>query len=106
MEVKFDLVRIGEIRKNSISEKILKQNVDLLRNNIRLLLKNKKIDNKHNQISMVMVIPAKGYNIKIVLEDIKDEYMRKELRFNFPSSIYNGEYSNIMNNLDNKVFGG
>lgn len=43
MEVKFDLVRIGEIRKNCKSETILKQNVDLLKNNIRLFLKDKSI---------------------------------------------------------------
>lgn len=106
MEVKFDLVRIGKIRKNSICEKILKENVDSLKNNIRSLLKDEKVDNKHNKIHIVMIIPSKDYNIKIVLQDIRYEYIRKELRFNFPSSIYNGEYSEIMDNLENKVFGG
>lgn len=106
MEVKFDLVRIGKIRKNSIAEKILKQNIDLLRNNIRLLLKNENIDNKHNTIHMVMIIPGKGYNVKIVLQDIKDLHVKKELKKNFPNSIYKGEYSIIMDNLENKIFGG
>ena len=44
MEVKFDLVRIGKIRKSSIAEKILKQNVDLLRNEIRSFLKDENIN--------------------------------------------------------------
>lgn len=105
MEVKFDMVRIGVIRKNSISEKILRENVDSLKYSIQSLLKDEKVDNKHNQINMTMIIPSKGYNIKIVLEDIKHEYLRKELKLNFPNSIYNGKYSEIMDNLDNKIFG-
>lgn len=106
MEVKFDLVRIGGIRKNSIVEKIIKENLNLLRNEICSFLKDENINNKHNIISMVMIIPEKGSNIKIVLHDIKDEYIKKKLRFNFPKSIYQGDYSIVMDNLDNKVFGG
>jgi hypothetical protein len=106
MEVKFDLVRIGGIRKSSNAETIIEGNVDLLRNNIRSLLKDINISNKPNSISMVMIIPGKGYNIKIALDDIKDDLIIKELRNNFPHSIYKGDYSLIMNNIDNKVFRG
>ena len=105
MEVKFDLVRIGKIRKSSIAEKILKQNVDLLRNEIRSFLKDENINNKHNTVHMVITIPGKGYNIKIALQDIKDLHIKKELKNNFPNSIYKGGYSIIMDNLENKVFG-
>ena len=104
MEVKFDLVRFGEIRKNSIAEKVIKENLDLLRNNICLLLKDENINNKYNRISMVMIVPKKGYNIKIVLHDIKDENIKKKLRLNFPTSIYKGDYSLITDNIDNKIF--
>lgn len=55
---------------------------------------------------MVMIIPGKGCRIKIALQDINDEHIRKELRHNFPNSIYNGQYSMIMDNVDNKTFGG
>jgi formiminotetrahydrofolate cyclodeaminase len=55
---------------------------------------------------MVMIIPGKGYNVKIALQDIKDLHIKKELKNNFPNSIYKGEYSIIMDNLENKVFGG
>lgn len=106
MEVKFDLVRIGKIRKNSIAERILKENVNLLSTYIRSFLKEEKINNKHNTISMTMVIPGKGYNIKIALQDVKDLHIKKELRNNFPNSIYRGEYSTIMDNVHNKIFGG
>ncbi|WP_300979260.1 hypothetical protein [Flavobacterium sp.] len=106
MEVKFDLVRIGKIRKSSIAEKILKNNIDLLRNNIRSFLKDENFDDKHNTVHMVMIIPGKGYNIKIALQDIRDLYIKNELKNNFPNSIYKGEYSIIMDNLENKIFGG
>jgi hypothetical protein len=105
MDVKFDLVRIGKIRKSSIAEIVLKQNVDLLRNNIRSFLKDENINNKYNTIRMVIIIPGKGYNIKIALQDIKDLNIKKELKNNFPNSIYKGEYSIIMKNIENKVFG-
>lgn len=106
MELKFDLVRIGGIRKNAIAEKIIKENLDILRNEICLLLKDENINNKYNRIHMVLIIPQKGYIIKIVLHDIKDESIRKKLRLHFPKHIHKGNYSIIMDNLDNKVFGG
>jgi hypothetical protein len=106
MEVKFDLVRIGKIRKNSLAEMILKQNVDFLKNSIQSFLKDDYINYKHNQISLEMIIPGKGYNIKIALRSIKHENVKKELRRNFPNSIYKGEDSIIEMNALNKVFGG
>lgn len=106
MEVKFDLVRIGNIRKNSIAEKIIKENLDVLRNKIRWLLKDDNANNKYNRIHIVLIIPQKGFAVKIVLHDIKDEVIRKKIKINFPKNIHKGDYSIIMNNLDNKVFGG
>ena len=83
MEVKFDLVRIGKTRKNYNSEKVLKQNVDFLRSNIRDLLKEEKCSHKNNRVDMTMIAPAKGHNIKIRLQDIKDFHIRKLIRENF-----------------------
>ncbi|WP_286971869.1 hypothetical protein [Flavobacterium sp. UBA4854] len=106
MEVKFDLVRIGKIRKNSFAEMILKQNVDFLKNSIRIFLKNEYPSDKHDKISLEMIIPAKGYNIKIALRSVKDNRIKKELRDNFPYSIYKGKDTIIEMNALNRVFGG
>jgi len=106
MEVKFDLVRIGKIRKNSFAEMILKQNVDFLKNSIRIFLNNEYPNDKHYQINLEMIIPAKGYNIKIALRSLKDNSIKKELRDNFPNSIYHGKDTTIEMNVLNKVFGG
>lgn len=104
MKVKFDIVRIGRIRKNYTSELVLKENLNFLKSNIRTLLSEKVIENKSNQISIVLVIPAKGFNIKIVLNDIKDNDIKKELKKHFPNSIYNGSYSVILDNINNHFF--
>ncbi len=99
MEVKFDLVRIGKFRKNNIAEKIISQNLKIFRDDIRSLLKDKKSFYKNNKLNIVMIIPAKGYNIKISLEDISDEQIKKDLMYNFPNSIFKGKYSILLNNL-------
>jgi len=104
MEVNFDIVRIGKIRKNRISEMILKQNVEFLKNGIRSLLKDNEVDSKKDLISMVLVIPAKGHSIKIALRDIKESYIKKELKNNFPNSIYKGDYKSILDNINNLIF--
>ena len=104
MEVKFDLVRIGKIRKDSGAEIILKQNIDLLRESIRYFLKEEKYPNKNNRVEMTMIVPGKGFNIKIALQDVGDFYLRKKLREKFPNSIYKGKYSTIIENIHNRVF--
>lgn len=104
MEVKFDLVRIGKTRKNYNSEKVLKQNVDFLRSNIRDLLKEEKCSHKNNRVDMTMIVPAKGNNIKIRLQDIKDFHIRKLIRENYPNSVYKGNLDTILDNMNNRVF--
>lgn len=53
---------------------------------------------------MTMIIPAKGYNIKILLKDIKDFHLRKMIRENYPEAIYKGKLDTIENNTFNRVF--
>ncbi|MDX1830484.1 MAG: hypothetical protein R3342_13170 [Lutibacter sp.] len=104
MDVKFDLVRIGNARKNYTSEKILKQNVDLLRKNIRELLRNENCSHKNNREDITMIVPARGFNIKIRLQDVKDYHIRKLLRDKFPNSMYKGKLDTILDNSNNRVF--
>ncbi|MBP0903365.1 hypothetical protein ACFSKN_00555 [Mariniflexile gromovii] len=104
MEVKFDLVRIGKIRRDYAIENVLKQNVDSLKNKIRFLLKNDNCFNKYNRVDMVMIIPGKGESIKIALQDITDFHIRKKLKENVPDSIYMGKYSAILDNINNRIF--
>jgi hypothetical protein len=104
MEIKFDVVSIGKIRKDQISEIILKQNVGFLKIGIHSFLKD--IDSETKKIGIVLVIPGKGHSIKISLQDVKEKNIRKELKNNFPYNIYKGEHSSIMNNGDNQIFGG
>ncbi|HRG17544.1 MAG TPA: hypothetical protein PLP39_00495 [Flavobacterium lutivivi] len=103
MEVKFEMIRIGKFRKDDCSEMLLKQNVDLLKSTIRYHLAD--IDNIENKpINIDMIVPAKGFEIKIFVKRIRDKNIRTYLKENFPKSIYNGNYSNISDNLNNPIF--
>lgn len=104
MEVKFDLVRIGSVRKNYHSEKILKNNTTRLINDIRELLKYEICRHKNNKEHVTMIIPERGYSIKVLLKDFKDTHIRKIVRVNLPSAIYKGKEEKILDNMHNKVF--
>ncbi|PHS04550.1 MAG: hypothetical protein COA88_13465 [Kordia sp.] len=103
MKINFDLVRIGKKRKNLNSEYVLKENVRLLKLSIRDLLENEVCSNKNNSDSMTMIVPARGYVIKIRLQDINDVYIRKILNDRFPGYIYKGSYDTILDNSDTRV---
>ena len=85
-------------------KKTLKQNIDFLKRSVRHLLKNKTIGNKQNILFITMVIPAKGYGIKIHFQNISEKWIRKELRENFPNSIFNGSYAILFDNINNEIF--
>ena len=95
-------LELGRIRKNPFQERILKQNVKFLKNRVRSILENEDIDN--NKIYMVMVVPGRGYNIKIVLQDIRDISIRKKLKEKIPNYIYKGKYSVLLDNMNNPIF--
>ncbi|OXG09649.1 hypothetical protein BC749_11118 [Flavobacterium araucananum] len=101
MEINFDVIRIGKIRKDNTAEIILKQNVNFMKCGIRHLLNN--IDNLDEKIEIILAIPGKGYSVKIVLQEVKKKHIRNELKNNFPYSIYNGKYSAILDNVNNKI---
>jgi hypothetical protein len=103
MEIKFDIVRIGNIRKNITAEVMLKQNIQWLKSSIKSSLSN--IDNYEiDKAHFVLVIPAKGFNIKISSYDIKDKFIKKVLKENISNSFYKGQYSTILDNINNPIF--
>jgi hypothetical protein len=104
MEVKFDLVRIGKVRKDYSSEKILKDNVKMLKIQIRELLSEEICSHKNNREDVTMIVPGKGYNIKILLNDVKDLHIRTILRKNIPNSIYKGKIDTVLDSINNRVF--
>jgi hypothetical protein len=104
MNVKFDLVRIGKFRKNHSSELMLKQNADLLRINIRYLLEDEKCSHKDNTVHMTLVIPKKGYGIRIVLQNINDLHIRKKIKEKFSNSIFKGDQSTLEENIWNPLW--
>lgn len=104
MEITFEIVRIGKFRKDSQVEKIIKENVNLMKKSIRSLLEDFKYMGKDDKMELILVIPAKGDNVKIYIGDRKDENLRELLRQNFPDSIYTGNDSIIEENIHNPIF--
>lgn len=104
MKVNFDIVRIGNFRKNLLAEKLLKENADLLRNEISKLLQEIKYKEVYDEMGLTLVIPNKGNHIKIFLKDRTDENVIRLLSQNFPDSIYKGPDSIIVENIHNPVF--
>lgn len=102
MKVSFELVRIGKFRKSFSTERALKVNTINLKKAITFFIKNELCYKK--DIEMVLIIPEKGQNIKIVLDDIRDFNVKKELKKKFPKSIYKENYSKILININNKIF--
>jgi len=51
-----------------------------------------------------MIIPGRGYEIKIALQDIRDTNVKKILKVNIPLQIYKGDYSIIIDNINNRIF--
>jgi hypothetical protein len=102
MTVKFDMVRIGKIRKSPVAEMFLKENVQILQQSIRDLLAD--VSNESDQVDIAMVIPAKGYSIKIILEFFHNEQIKHLLQTTFPNSIYRRDTNNLVNHVHNRIF--
>tara|TARA_R110002051_G_scaffold306845_2_gene377638 strand:- start:3110 stop:3427 length:318 start_codon:yes stop_codon:yes gene_type:complete len=104
MNLRFDLVRIGETRKNYNSEKLIELNTELLIKNIRNIITNEKNKEDNFKFEMTIIVPEKGHNIKILMESIKDLKIKGLLKQKFPNSIYKGEIETVLDNIHNKVF--
>lgn len=105
MNIHFEMVRIGDFRKNRLLEKIIRENVNILQLNLRKFLENETDINK-SSIELTMVIPSRGTKITFVLNDIKDDTLKSKLRLNFPDSIFNGDENLIYSNLFTPIFRG
>ncbi len=103
MEVKFDVVRIGNKRKNPTSELILKQNANLLKNTIRHVLKEEVCGHKNNREDITMIIPSRGHNVTFRIQDVTDSHIKDILKHRFPNSIYKGSLDTILDNINNRV---
>lgn len=105
MTVNFDLVRMGKLRTDSIALQMLKDNVQILQNTIRELLKDEEYIYGSGTMGLVMIIPARGFDIKIVLQDIGEERIKRILKHYLPGhSIYKGSYSTILDNVRKNIW--
>ncbi|RYM34844.1 hypothetical protein ERX46_05570 [Brumimicrobium glaciale] len=103
MDVHFDIVRIGEIRKNFLAEKLLKQNLISLKDNIVRFFK-EYTDKDLKVIHLIVIIPGKGYVVSVDAENIKDSLMKIDFINAFSNFIYKGRSSTIDQNMHNRVF--
>ena len=104
MKIKFDMIRIGSKRKNVSSEIILKENVEILKKSIRSFFKGENCSHKNNEEHITMIIPAKGDNIKVLIQDFKDYQIRQMFRESFSDFIYKGNLDKLPDYYDNKIF--
>ena len=104
MNLRFDLVRIGETRKNYNSEKLIKLNTELLIKNIRNIITTEKNNEDNFKFEMTIIVPEKGNNVKMLLASIKDLELKDLLKEKFPNSIYKGEMETVLDNIHKKVF--
>ena len=104
MKVKFDLVRIGVKRKDYHLERVLKNNVHNLKSQLCYFLEKEDCSHKGNTEHVTMIIPAKGYNIKILIEDFKDMHIRDLIKSNFSKHIYRGNKDLIRDSFYNRIF--
>ncbi|BAO54810.1 hypothetical protein [Nonlabens marinus] len=101
MGVKFNTVRIGNKRKNPNAEILVRQNYDELKSSIKHLI---ETEFNEEPIEIALVIPEKGFDTKMILENIKNGTLIKTLKKRFPNNQYKGAYCNIERNLFNKLF--
>jgi hypothetical protein len=104
MEIKFDMVRIGGFRKNHRSEILLRQNADLLMNDIRTLLLGVECGDGKNKEAITLIIPAKGFKVKFRLQDFREDKIRALVKKNFSRFAYHGKLDTILDNVNNLVF--
>lgn len=100
MEIKFDLVRIGNKRKNQTSELLLKQNVDYIKRNIFYFLDYHEV---HENLNITLIIPSKGYSIKIDIRNLNNN-IKSILRKELPNSIFRDSSNKILENINNPLF--
>lgn len=100
----FDIVRIGKLRNDQIALQMLKDNVQILQNTIRTLLKEEEYIYGSGVMELVMVVPGRGFNIKIALQDIGEERIKKILKHHLPNSIYKGSYDLLLRNAGKHIW--
>ena len=102
MTINYDVVRIGNPRKDSNAERILHQNVKFLKFDIECFLKDLEINNSHI-IPITIVIPARGYNVLFDVRDIHNKEVRTALSKQFKSRLFDRNRSILIDNIHNQI---
>jgi hypothetical protein len=104
MEINFETVRIGKFRQDMMQERILKENYKYLKDSLKGFVKTIQCQKTSEIIYVDIVIPAKGRQIKITLDAIVYNEVKRLLIKNFPDSIYKGDYSILLKNCINRPY--
>ena len=73
MDVKFNVVRIGDRRKNHLSEIRLEGNTIMLKNTLSNFLFGLRNSEGKDSEQVTIVVPGRGYNPKFRLQDFRDK---------------------------------
>ena len=104
MNIKFETVRKGNIRKNATAELVLKKDFETLQSFIYNDIKDNFYNTGIESITIGLVIPAKGFKIKIILQNINETRIKNFLKENYSSYIYKGNYTELSNYAMNRIF--
>jgi len=102
MTIKYDIVRIGKIRKESNAERILHQNVKFLKFDIECFLEDLELKDS-DIIPITLVIPARGYNVLFDIRDINNKEVRTALNKQFKSRLFDRNRSILIDNINNQI---
>ncbi len=102
MAIKYDIVRIGKIRKESNAERILHQNVKFLKFDIEYFLEDLELKDS-NILPITLVIPARGYNVLFDIRDINNKEVQTALSKQFKSRLFDRNRSILIDNINNQI---
>ena len=104
MQIKFDMVRIGRMRKNHQTEVLLRENTAFLKSSLKEFLSEIKNSDGEDCEHVTIIVPGKGHNPKFKLQDFRDKRVRNLVKKRFPGFVYKGSDSTLINNIDNRIF--
>lgn len=100
MEVGFDMIRLGSFRKSAVDEQLIKESVTNFKRSIRDILS----DIEGSKEELVMIIPARGFDVKIDISCVNNLRVKELLKEQFPTSIRVLSDSELHQNLFNRIY--